>query len=287
VEASAPWEEAQLDCPPHVREFFGARLAEMDQTVPHEAHGRLYDHFRFAGLPVEFQEPVAYGVLGFCSAFPAFKDQLVRALRAGQIPQGWEKELPASVNRSSANQLRAAAALIDTPAWTEAQARFLPSDEAGMTRLFTAIRHGCQAGREDEAFHEVYWPRVRRGNKEFATSRLGLYGQELAALASFFQEPFTEPSRNLSPARRALLLNEAANRLRALGRLEDAVEPLRRSVQLRTKQRISKGAAVGASNLSELLVSLGRLDGPDGAIAVAADSVSDADRSGRCLSAPV
>ena len=59
-----------LDCHPLVREYFGQRLAQIDSTAFKAAHSRLYDHYRYAGLPAAFREPVAYGVLAFCSVFP-------------------------------------------------------------------------------------------------------------------------------------------------------------------------------------------------------------------------
>ncbi len=49
-----------LDCHPLVREYFGQRLAQIDRTAFKAAHSRLYDHYRYAGLPAAFREPVAY-----------------------------------------------------------------------------------------------------------------------------------------------------------------------------------------------------------------------------------
>ena len=68
-----------------------------------------------------------------------------------------------------------------------------------MAPLFAAIAHGCAAGRHDEAFNEVYWPRIARGNEKFAAQKLGLYGSDLAAIAHFFAEPFAVPAPELSP----------------------------------------------------------------------------------------
>ncbi len=111
-----------------------------------------------------------------------------------------------------------------------------------MTPLFAAIAHGCAAEREDETFNEVYRPRIARGNENFAADKLGLFGQELAALAAFFETPFTKPSPHLSPGDQALALNIAGFHLRALGRLEDAAEPMRAAVELRVAQeRIGTG----------------------------------------------
>ena len=77
--------------------------------------------------------------------------------------------------------MRKAVALIGGADRDAALKRFLPEDEAGMTPLFAAIAHGCAAERETETFTEVYRPRITRGNEAFATHKLGLFGQELAA----------------------------------------------------------------------------------------------------------
>ncbi len=65
---SGPFGKASIDCHPLVREYFGARLKELDGATFRAAHGRLYDHYRYAGLPQAFREPVAYGALSYkCS----------------------------------------------------------------------------------------------------------------------------------------------------------------------------------------------------------------------------
>ncbi len=127
-----------------------------------------------------------------------------------------------------------------------------------MTPLFAAIAHGCAAEREAETLSEVYWPRIARGNENFRGEKLGLFGQELAALAAFFETPFTKPSPRLSPGDQALALNFAGFRLRALGRLEDAAEPMRAALELTARSEAWENASGNAGNLSELLLTIGR-----------------------------
>ena len=55
------------------------------------------------------------------------------------------------------------------------------------------------------------------------------------------------------------MLNEAAYRLRALGRLTEALEPMRAGLQMQTKQEDWKNAAISAGNLSEVDSRLGKL----------------------------
>ena len=68
--------------------------------------------------------------------------------------------------------------------------------------------------------------------------------------------------------------------MRALGRLPDAVEPFGTAVELRIDQQEWKWAAVNSGNLSELLVTLGRLEpGEAGALHAAQAAVRYADQS--------
>ncbi len=201
-------------------------------------------------------------MLAYKCSFPdgPLKQRLEQAAK-GELNEANAPNVPRCIRDGAPDRIRAAAAVIDGPEWKAALAAFLPRDEEGMAPLFAAIAHGCAAGRHDEAFNEVYWPRIARGNEDFASKKLGLYGAELAAVAHFFAEPFGVPAPGLSPARQALVLSLAGFRLRALGRLEDAVAPMRAGAKLQADQEDWKNAASGHSNLSELLVTLGRLRG--------------------------
>jgi hypothetical protein len=70
---------------------------------------------------------------------------------------------------------------------------------------------------------------------------------------------------------RAWLLNVAAFNLRALGRLTEALEPMRAGLEMRTRQEDRRNAALSASNLSELELTLGEVAG---AVADAGHAVS-------------
>ncbi len=72
-------------------------------------------------------------------------------------------------------------------------------------------------------------------------------------------------------------MNEAATRLRALGRLTEALQPMRAGLEMAVQQKDWKNAAICAGNLSELEVMLGRL--PD-AVTDARQSITHADQSG-------
>jgi tetratricopeptide (TPR) repeat protein len=146
-----------------------------------------------------------------------------------------------------------------------------------MAPLFAAVAHGCQAGRHQEALDEVYWRRIQRGREFYNRNRLGALGAELAALSGFFAPPWRQPVAGLTDVWKSWVLNEAGSCLRALGRLAEAVEPFEASLQVCVAQKVWKGAAIRASHLSELYLTLGDLAQ---ALAYARQSVELADRSG-------
>jgi len=63
----------------------------------------------------------------------------------------------------------------------------LPDNFAEMESLFLAVICGCNAGLFREALHEVYIPRIQRGNAHFAANVLGATGPLLSVLGYFFE----------------------------------------------------------------------------------------------------
>jgi len=154
---------------------------------------------------------------------------------------------------------------------------YRPDGMEGLAPLYEVVSHGCLAGRHPEACRKVYFDRILRGDGFYSSSNLGAIGADLAAVAAFFDEPWRRVSPNLTEGDQAWLLSEAAYALRALGRLTEAVQPMRAGLEGAVQQKDWKNAAIRASNLSELEVTLGRL--PD-AVADARQSITHADQSG-------
>jgi predicted ATPase len=85
-----------------------------------------------------------------------------------------------------------------TEAWKECNKRLydyyrtlapqLPDSFREMEPLFLAVICGCNACLFREALHEVYIPRIQRGDISFASDVLGARGALLSALAPFFEE---------------------------------------------------------------------------------------------------
>ena len=85
-----------------------------------------------------------------------------------------------------------------TEAWKECNRRLfdyyrtlaplLPDSFSEMEPLFLAAICGCNAGLFREALHEVYIPRIQRGNAAFAANILEARGALLSVLANFFEQ---------------------------------------------------------------------------------------------------
>jgi len=153
----------------------------------------------------------------------------------------------------------------------------LPETLEAMEPLYTAVIHGCRAGRQKEAYLEVYLRRIQRRNKFYSTKKLGAFGSDLAAFVGFFDRPWDKLSANLTPPFQPRILSAAAFFLRALGRLAEAVQPMQAGLKRAIDLKDWENSSIFASNLSELTLTLGEVGR---AVAYGEQSVALADRSG-------
>ncbi|MCK5148185.1 TIR domain-containing protein [bacterium] len=153
-------------------------------------------------------------------------------------------------------------------AWKEAHARLyeyykrlpekeLPDTLEEMEPLFAAVMHGCLAGKHQEALHDVYWNRIKRGNKYYNIHKLGAIGADLYYLSGFFETLWDKPASDLTDADKAVTLSWAGFALRAVCRLSEAIQPMKAELEMRIKDELWKNAAIAASNLSGVYLTLG------------------------------
>lgn len=161
---------------------------------------------------------------------------------------------------------------------------YRPDGLAGLAPLYEAVSHGCLAGRQQETLHKVYVDRILRGtggDGYYSLRQLGAFGADLSAQAGFFEmsdfDPWHQVSPNLNSTDQASVLSCASYSLRALGRLTEALHPMRAGLEMWIRQRAWKLAAVSACNLSESQVTLGRLQD---AVGYARKAITYADQSG-------
>jgi tetratricopeptide (TPR) repeat protein len=175
----------------------------------------------------------------------------------------------------------------NSAAWKEAHSRLYeyyksiakeyPDTIEEMAPLYDAVAHGCQAGRYQEAFNEVYWKQISRADKHFSTRKLGAFGADLAVLSGFFDPPWSKPVAGLSESAKSFLLNTASFRLQALGRLSEAAQPMEAGLEAALHSEHWKNAAIAAGNLSELFLTMGDMSK---AVEYAQEGMKLADRSG-------
>lgn len=165
--------------------------------------------------------------------------------------------------------------VMNRPGWIEAnnrlfeyyrnQAPEMPDDFASILPLFRAVVHGCQAERYQETWDEVEWRRIRREDSGFSVVNLGGWSEDLVALTNFFERPWDRPAKQLNRVARAWLLTETAFDLRGLGRLKDAVAPMKEGLRTHKENEDWWAACDAAGNLSELLTLWGDLSGASAA----------------------
>jgi len=178
----------------------------------------------------------------------------------------------------------------DDAAWKGAHSRLLdhlrnsvpywPEGLEGLQPLYQAVVHGCQAGRYQETYVEVYMDRILRTtsgtHNNYSKFQLGAIGADLAAVGCFFILPWTRLAPELAESDKAWLLNEAAFILRAAGRLIEARQAQARNLEMRTSERSLRRMSASAGNLSELDLILGDVES---AVREAEQSVDFANRS--------
>ena len=133
----------------------------------------------------------------------------------------------------------------------------LPDTLEEMEPLFAAVTHGCQAGRNQESYVNIYFSRIRRGNEYYIVRQLGAIGSWLSVLSNFYNQPWKIPTSKLKKSTVAIVLNNSGEALRALGRLTEAAQPLQAALENHIEQKKWKECSINAGNLSELYLTLG------------------------------
>jgi tetratricopeptide (TPR) repeat protein len=160
--------------------------------------------------------------------------------------------------------------------YLKSTAKEFPETVEEMSPLFAAVLHGCAAGRHEEAFDEVFQRRIQREYPPFSINKLGAFGANLAALSGFFEIPWRQPVMELGEGNKGFVLNAAGYCLRALGRLQEATQPLRTALEGAIARENWGNASAAANNLSSLYLTIGN---PREALKLAQQDVELADRS--------
>ncbi len=152
---------------------------------------------------------------------------------------------------------------------------------ADLAPLYHTVAHGCRAGRHQEALRDVYLGRICRrlpnGSLEFyASKKLGAVGSNLVAISWFFEQPYEKPAAVLVDAAHSFVVSQASLALRAQGRLREALQAMRSSLQMSEEAQDWGNAAADASNLIQTEQLFGDVMA---AVATATIGAAHADRS--------
>jgi tetratricopeptide (TPR) repeat protein len=154
-------------------------------------------------------------------------------------------------------------------AWRQAHAvlyrhyQQLPDEEQpdtleAMYPLFRTVEHGCLAGLHQQVFNKIYWKRISRG-KHYFLAKKGAFGDDLSILIHFFQKPWEIPVDELDINSQALVLKTAGYRLRALGRIREAIQPFTAALKRYEQLNDPKEIAITSSSLIEPYLTLGNV----------------------------
>ena len=126
---------------------------------------------------------------------------------------------------------------------------------------YQAVRHASFANMLQDALKNVYWEIIQQKRGGYAHRIHGAFATELTMLRSCFEDKnWEQPKLELDPFWQAHVLGTAGSRLRALGKLKDAVKPFLASRERHKQAGHSMHAAIRTRHLCELHVELGKLE---------------------------
>jgi tetratricopeptide (TPR) repeat protein len=134
-----------------------------------------------------------------------------------------------------------------------------------LSPLFQAVSHGCNAGYYDQTFVQIFLARLCKSKFDgypaaYASSQLGAFGSELAALSCFFDPPYEAIIEDLSFQFRSRLMNDVGICHYALGRFAEAVQALREAFDYAEGAEDWEGASVYARLIAAAELIIGEID---------------------------
>jgi tetratricopeptide (TPR) repeat protein len=118
-----------------------------------------------------------------------------------------------------------------------------------MTKYYQAIAHAGFAEQQRDAFNDVYMPCIRqRRDTAYNTDSLRAFGDDYGALTSFLEYPLQVVSK--LDEHSSFILGEIGFDLRALGRLDEAIEAMKAALKADEKKRDFVNAPAQAAILS-------------------------------------
>lgn len=104
---------------------------------------------------------------------------------------------------------------------------------------------------------DIVRKRILGDDQHRLMKEFGAWGTFLTLLSNFFEIPWTRPIPTLKPIAIGWMFGDGGSALRALGRLDEAIDPMREGATIAITTEHWLNAAAAFTNLSELQLTLG------------------------------
>lgn len=239
-----------------------------------------FESLRMMGLFDRPTEPGAWKLLNEKPAIRGLTDNISRAdesrwrtalgvLRAARLLAEQDANSPATIDCHPLIREHFSEVLQNNHAkvWKKAHERLfkffrpktrqLPKTVEAMAPYYQAITHACFAGRYREAFDQVYMPYIRQ-RATYNTDTLRAFDDDHAALSRFLRKGRFEVVSQLRD-QGSFILGAIGFDLRALGRLDDALDAMEAALKADEANRDSVNAPAQAAILSHTYLIRGQI----------------------------
>ena len=130
-----------------------------------------------------------------------------------------------------------------------------------MQPLFEQVYHGCAAGLYDEVYVDVLMEKINRREEFIIAHKLSAWETDLSLIRTFFPKgDFSQMPLVSKKSAQSLLINDLGWVLLNTGRLIEAKEPMKKSIDLFIEDNQIANASQGYRNLADLQFRIGELE---------------------------
>jgi hypothetical protein len=176
---------------------------------------------------------------------------------------------------------------VDRAAFRESHARlydFYRSLSPGVASGFTdlvplvkAIGHATEAGLAQDAFDNIYMPKVRQRTEHAVTSSLGAFAADLGILSGFYRNQWQELREDIDDITQIAIRLYVGKALFAVGRVREAIAPTQQVVSVAKRLRDFRAMADAHGTLALLKLYTGAIGDAVEEAKIAVE-ISDANR---------
>ena len=144
--------------------------------------------------------------------------------------------------------------------YKEVQKKPKPNSLKELKPLILAVSHGCLADIPQKTLEEVYYTRIMRGATEnYVCKKLNAYALDLSILSNFFEDPWDKLLTGLNDNAKNAIYSWTGYRLRELGRVQEALDPMNLALEGAIKAKDWKNSSVQTGELTDAQLMLGNI----------------------------